>query len=163
MKTLILVRHAKSSWPHEPHDDFDRPLNERGHRDAPEMARRLMARDLTVDLLVSSPARRAKKTAAYFADVLGFEKSAVVLISELYHPRQEVFSTVVNQLPDTASTVAIFSHNPGITDFINTLAEVRIDHVPTCAVFAVSANVNRWNDFLHQPGQFLFFDYPKAG
>lgn len=163
MKTLILVRHAKSSWPHEPLDDFDRPLNERGHRDAPEMARRLVARGLAIDLLVSSPAKRAKKTAAYFAEAFGFEKSAMVLIPELYHPRQEVFSAVVSRLPETASTVTIFSHNPGITDFINTLAEVRIDHVPTCAVFAVAAEVNRWEEFLHHPGTFLFFDFPKAG
>jgi phosphohistidine phosphatase len=162
MKTLIIVRHAKSSWADPGMIDFDRPLNERGKKDAPEMAHRLLAHQLKVDLLVSSPAKRARKTAKYFAEVLEFEQEAIVMVPELYHPHQDAILQVVKSFPDEHKVAALFSHNPGVTEFINSLTELRVDHVPTCAVFAASFPVMHWDQLELGQGKFLFFEYPKG-
>jgi phosphohistidine phosphatase len=82
-------------------------------------------------------------------------------ISALYHAPAEIFYKVVKELDDSLTSVAIFAHNPGITYFVNQLAAVRIDNMPTCAVFAVNVNCNSWKDFAKVKKEFLFFDYPK--
>jgi phosphohistidine phosphatase len=161
MKTLLLVRHAKSSWDDITQKDFDRPLNDRGKRDAPEMAGRVKEKGVKPDLLVSSPAKRAKKTATLFAEQLNLDKDDILLVEGLYEPTKEAFETAIANLPGKADTVAIFSHNPTITEFVNTLSNVRIDDMPTCAVFAVSKDVLHWADFKGGDASFLFFDYPK--
>lgn len=162
MKTLVLVRHAKSSWSEPGLPDFERPLNDRGRHDAADMAARMVARHLSPDLLVSSPARRALKTARYFAEAFHYPQEEIQLIPELYHPAVEALQRAVLALPDKASTVFLFSHNPGITDFVNSLTPVRIDNLPTSAVFAVALPSAHWADWEHAERRFLFFDYPKS-
>jgi phosphohistidine phosphatase len=161
MKTLILVRHAKSSWDDASISDFDRPLNDRGKKDAPEMAERLKDKGLKIDLFVSSPAKRARKTARIFAKEFGVEKEDIKLVEDLYMASPSVFSVVVEGLDDKAGTVALFSHNPGITEYASSLTNVRIDNMPTCSVFAAQADINKWSDFENAEKSFLFFDYPK--
>jgi phosphohistidine phosphatase len=161
MKTLIVVRHAKSSWAEPGLSDFDRPLNDRGKRDAPEMARRLQAKGLEPDYFVSSPARRARKTARSFAEVFGKDKSDVQLVEALYMATEEAFEETVAALPDKASTVLLFSHNPGITTYANSLTNVKVDDMPTCALLGVSADCDSWASFAATEKRFLFFDYPK--
>jgi phosphohistidine phosphatase len=162
MKTVILVRHAKSSWDDPSISDFERPLNDRGKKDAPEMAARLLKRQPKLDAFISSPAKRAKKTAALFAKEYGLEKEELMLVDKLYHASERDFFEVITQLPESLENIAVFSHNPGITDFVNTLAsnQIRIDNVPTCGIFAVSFEGN-WQSFKDAPRNFLFFDYPK--
>ena len=161
MKILILVRHAKSSWDAPGLSDFDRPLNERGKKDAPEMAKRLKEKNIKVDQIVSSAAKRAKKTARYFAEEFDIDKDDIKLVEDLYLATQEAFSTAVSGLEDRYETVALFSHNPGITEFASSLSNVRIDDMPTCAMFAVQAETDSWSDFGAAEKKFLFFDYPK--
>jgi phosphohistidine phosphatase len=161
MKTLILVRHAKSSWDKPGLSDLERPLNERGKKDAPEMASRLKERNIKPDLLLSSPARRARKTAKIFADQLGLEKEDIPLNEELYMATIAGFHASVASLDDKYEVVAVFSHNPGITEYASTLTNVRVDDMPTCAVFAVQADTERWAAFESSEKKFLFFDYPK--
>lgn len=161
MKTLILVRHAKSSWDHPGLSDFDRPLNERGKKDAPEMAKRLKDKGIQLDHLVSSPAKRAKKTARYFAEEFRLEKEDIKLVEHLYMATQSAFLNVVSGINDKHKTVALFSHNPGITEFASSLTNVRVDDMPTCAMFALQADVDSWKDFEKVEKKFLFFDYPK--
>jgi phosphohistidine phosphatase len=161
MKTLLLVRHAKSSWDDITQKDFDRPLNERGKKDAPEMAQRVKEKNIDPDLLVSSPARRAKKTAALFAGELGVDKEDILIVEGLYEPSLASFENTVGNLPDKKEVVALFSHNPAITEYVNTLSNVRIDDMPTCGVFAVQADTNNWASFRDADKKFLFFDYPK--
>lgn len=163
MKTLLLVRHAKSSWADAGLSDFDRPLNDRGRRDAPEMAKRLVERKFKPDLLVSSPARRAYRTAKFFAEELEMQKKEIVLIDALYLATQEAFQESVKNLDDSKNSAAIFSHNPGITEFASSLTTTRIDEMPTCAIFAVQADTNSWSDFFDSHRSFLFFDFPKNG
>jgi phosphohistidine phosphatase len=161
MKTLLLVRHAKSSWANEGQADFDRPLNDRGKKDAPEMAKRVQAKLPKIDLFVSSPAKRACKTAKYFAECFDVKKDDILLIDSLYHASASTMYQAVAGLPDKAGSIALFAHNPGITEFVNMLTSVRIDNMPTCSVFAVSAECSSWMEFVSAPKMFLFFDYPK--
>ena len=161
MKTLIIIRHAKSSWDSIAQDDRERPLNERGKTDAPEMAARLKAKDLPVDLFVSSPAKRAKKTARYFAEAFKQGKEDVVLVEPLYGADVSTFYHIVSNLEDRYDTIALFSHNPGITEFANSLTGVHVDNMPTCAMFGVQADAESWRFFKESDKKFLFFDYPK--
>ncbi len=161
MKTLLIIRHAKSSWDNALQDDFDRPLNNRGHQDAPEMAARLLLRQPQIDAFVSSTALRAFTTAAYFAKAYGLSEKKIIAIPELYHASVAVFIRTISQIDDRHQSAAVFSHNPGITAFVNELTAVRIDNMPTCGIFAVTINTPHWKDFISTEKSFLFFDYPK--
>ena len=161
MKKLFIIRHAKSDQSFFG-NDFERPLNERGKADAPVMAKRLHEKIAKPDALVASPAARAKRTAELFAETLDIPLKEIVFISALYHAPSEVFYEVVAGLPDEQETVAVFSHNPGITHFVNSLnTGIQIDNMPTAAIFAVSADITSWSGFGKAKKGFLFFDYPK--
>ena len=163
MKTLLLVRHAKSSWDDAATKDFDRPLNDRGKRNAPEMASRLVKKKVDVSLLVSSPAKRAKTTAILFSGELKKKEGDIVFEKDLYQADADVFYSVISRINDKYDSVAVFSHNPGITDFANSLTEMRVDNIPTCGIFAVNIQVEKWSEFAAGKKTFLFFDYPKSG
>ena len=161
MKTLFIIRHAKSDQSFFG-NDFERPLNERGKADAAIMAKRLVDNKNKVDALVASPAVRAKETAELFAETLKIPVAQIVFISALYHASPEVFYEVVSNLADELDVVAIFSHNPGISYFVKSLNTITpVDNMPTCSVFAASADITKWSGFLKSKKEFLFFDYPK--
>lgn len=143
-------------------DDFERPLNERGKRDAPAMAHRLLDKKIKIDAFISSPARRAKKTACIFAKEYKRDKDDIIFRAELYGAAENVFYDVINTAGNGFESIAIFSHNPGITDFANLLTTTRIDNIPTCGIFAIKADCNKWKGFNDAKKEFLFFDYPKA-
>jgi phosphohistidine phosphatase len=163
MKNLLIIRHAKSSWDSLAQRDFDRPLNDRGNRDAPMMAKRLQKREVEIDAFVSSPANRALSTATYFAEAYDRKPKHIIKVDILYHAEVEVFYKVIEELDDDYKTVAIYSHNPGITYFVNSLTNTRIDNMPTCGIFAVKAQIKSWQDFRKAAKDFWFFDYPKLG
>jgi phosphohistidine phosphatase len=162
MKTLIVVRHAKSSWSESGLSDFDRPLNERGKRDAPVMADRLQKEQKTIDLFISSPAKRAKKTAELFAEKFKYDTDKIVYFPELYLAGPRDFVSTITQTPSEVKSVIIFSHNPGVTEFVNMLTDTRIDDMPTCAVFIATINIDKWTDFEKADKEFQLFDYPKS-
>jgi phosphohistidine phosphatase len=161
MKTLILVRHAKSDWSEAGMSDIERPLNERGKKDAPEMARRLRKKGVKIDAFISSPAKRAFRTARFFAEEFDVKKDDIQVEKVLYGALTSQFEQVVAAMKDKDDTIALFSHNPGITEYANTLCEVHTDNMPTSSVFAVQADVAKWQDFTKAEKMFLFFDYPK--
>lgn len=161
MKTLLIIRHAKSSWDNASVTDIDRPLNDRGRRDAPAMAQRLIKANINIELFVSSPARRARSTAALFIHEFGRKEGEILLIPALYHAPVQTFKEVVAGLDDRYGSAAIFSHNPGITAFVNTLTSVRLDNMPTCGIFAVTGLATKWSEFLTAETTFWFLDYPK--
>jgi len=162
LKTIILVRHAKSSWDDFSLKDEDRPLTDRGKKNAPEMARRLLKKKIPIDAILSSPAKRAKSTAEYFAKEYDIPKKKIILIPELYMAGSDAFVKTIRNAPNKADSIALFSHNEGITQFANTLSEARVDHMPTCSVFAVKADIDDWNQFEPGKTEFYFFDYPKS-
>jgi phosphohistidine phosphatase len=125
------------------------------------MAERLLAKEISIDLFISSPAMRAITTAGYFAEAYQVGKEKIKTFCQLYHAPPAVFYEVAGSIEDRFNTVAIFSHNPGITTFVNELTNTRIDNMPTCAVFAVSADIAHWRDFESAKKSFWFFDYPK--
>ncbi len=161
MKSVLIIRHAKSSWDLDV-EDFDRPLNHRGQTDAPVMAKRLIKKDIQIDAFISSPAKRALSTAALFAEAYEKKTKTILTVPSLYEPVIEAFHAAINNLDDIYKVVAVFSHNPAITDFANQLTSVRVDDMPTCAVFAVKADIKTWKEFTSAQKQFWFFDYPKA-
>jgi phosphohistidine phosphatase len=162
MKILLLIRHAKSSWDDVGLADFDRPLNDRGKKEAPMMARRLLDKKVKIDAFISSPAKRARKTAMAFMKEFKEKKGKLILVKELYEASDESFSNAVKNVKNKFDRIAIFSHNPGITEFANSLTNVKIEDMPTCSVFAIKADVKKWNDFKEAKKEFWFFDYPKA-
>lgn len=163
MRYLFITRHAKSSWADFTTADFDRPLNARGNRDAPEMAKRVIKRGVEIDALVSSPAKRAKATCEHFCHEFKADTGKIIFMDKLYHASTQVFYDVVHQLENKYYSVALFSHNPGITDFVNSLCEnIRVDNIPTCGVFGVELDIKEWKDFKPKVNQFRFFDHPKA-
>lgn len=127
------------------------------------MAQRLLDKKITIDAFISSPAARAKKTAGIFASAYKRDKDEIIFRPELYGAAEDVFYDVINTVSKKFQSIAIFSHNPGITEFANLLTDVRIDNIPTCGVFSIKADCDTWNGFKEARKEFLFFDYPKAG
>ncbi len=162
MRSIYMIRHAKSSWSDFTQKDFDRPLNERGKSDAPMMAERLIKRGIVPDAFLSSTAQRAKETCLFFCAAYNIPEKDILLTNDLYHASAPQIYKVISELDDQYKKVAVFCHNPGISEFANSLtASVQIDEMPTCGIFAVSAECKHWKDFQQAEKQFLFFDYPK--
>lgn len=161
MKTLYVIRHAKSSWDDPTLSDFDRPLNKRGKKDAPEMGKRLKQRQVVPDLLLSSPAERALTTCHTLAEEIGYAKSKIKTDKNLYHAEDAEILRIIQGLDNKYACVWIFGHNPGLTDFVNLLAEADIDNIPTCGVVACSLDIQSWDEANRKKGTVTFFDYPK--
>lgn len=161
MKTLLLIRHAKSSWKSEGLSDFERPLNERGKYDAPIMAHRIKNRGLQIDAFISSPAKRARKTAKIFMQYFDVNEKEIVLIHSLYEASLNAFKNAVESIKNEYNTVAIFAHNPAITEFANSLDCFPVFDMPTCSIYAVKIHSESWSDLQLAEKEFLFFDYPK--
>lgn len=161
MKRLTLIRHAKSSWDHPELSDFDRPLNKRGKRNAPEMGQRLAGHGLRPDLVVSSPARRALDTARVIAEAIGYPADAIRQDPNIYEASVGALLEVLAELPDECRHVVLFGHNPGLTDLANDLTRGGIDNVPTCGVVDCALDVRNWSEVGSGCGRLLEFDYPK--
>lgn len=163
MKRLLLCRHAKSSWKDITLEDIDRPLNKRGKRDAPEMGRRLAAGGIKPDMIISSPARRACKTARQLAKLTGFGKKNIILLREVYAASANELLAIVREFDDAASVVFVVGHNPETTVLANMLGDLDIDNVPTCGVVALDFAVDSWQQIGENKGTLVFFDYPRKG
>lgn len=164
MKTLYIIRHAKSSWDAKTLGDIERPLNDRGKRDAPRMGKRLKEKDIHPNLIVSSPAKRAYSTAKRIAKILKYPKDAIKVVDKLYHADEDTMLQIVNKFKDKHDVVILFGHNPGLTEFVNSIMseELDIDNVPTCGVVAFQFQADRWEQVTWGTGKLLFFDYPKS-
>ena len=160
LKHLTLIRHAKSSWSQPELDDFDRPLNRRGERDAPAMGKRLAAIEPHPERFVSSPAARARRTAEVIANEIQ-PGVAPELLQRLYLASPGQLLAVVHDLDDALRHVALVSHNPGTTEFANALADVHIDNVPTCGIVRLELAVDHWRDAAFGCARLLDFDFPK--
>jgi phosphohistidine phosphatase len=161
MKTLILIRHAKSSWDNTALSDFERPLSDRGYRDAPRMAKRLKEKDLAPNLLLASPANRALTTAKIIAEGIDYPVENIQTNRSIYHAGEDELLSIVQHLPDSTDVVMLFGHNPGFTDFANSLTNSRIDNIPTCGIFSCQFDADSWQDVNWGNGKVLFFDFPK--
>ncbi len=155
MKTLYLVRHAKSSWKDPTLDDFDRPLNKRGKHDAPLMARKLYEMGIKPDIIISSPAKRALKTAKIFAKTLDVPLQTD---KRLYEAMPRDFREVMHEVFKTHDNVMLVSHNPGLTMFNDEISDIPIYNIPTAGVIGVGFETH---DTAFTDGKQLFYIYPK--
>ena len=145
MKTLLLIRHAKSSRDDIALPDKDRPLDDRGKRDAPKMGERLAKRDVKLDLILSSPARRALTTAQIIARKLDYKLKDIVVDVRLYAAAVDDLLDVIYGLEDKLERVALFGHNPELTALAHRLSS-QITHMPTCAVAEFTFNAKAWSN-----------------
>lgn len=161
MKTLYLVRHAKSSWENALQSDFDRPLNERGLKSAPLMAELLKGKNVTPDMIVSSPANRAITTAVIFAGILGYPVEKIMQNMEIYTGRNSALLQIVQTLPDNCSSAVLFGHNPVMTDFSNFMTGEHLDNMVTCGVVRIDMDNCSWKDACERSGKLVWYEYPK--
>lgn len=160
MKTILLIRHAKSEKDLQPNKDFERALTDQGKEDAILMAERIKDKKLIPDLLVSSPAKRAHGTASRMARKWAYPEEKIQWVESLYEAEFSKYYEVVDEIPDTCNSVAIVGHNPGIGVFADSLTAFIIDHFPTCAIAAFSIQTSSWKNFRASEKEFLFLDTP---
>jgi len=161
MRTIFLIRHAKSSWDNPGLRDFNRPLNERGLHDAPKMAKILVKQGVKPDLLVSSPAKRALTTALFFAEAFGLADEAVMREQDIYEAGPTDIFQIINRLPDSAQTVLLFGHNPTLTEVANRFSEDFIDNVPTCGIVQIESVADSWRAFYEGNANVKAYFFPK--
>ena len=161
MKKLFIVRHAKSSWDYPELSDFDRPLNKRGKKNAPEMGQRLANKNVKPDALITSPAKRAAATARRIAEAISFPLKDIIKEPQLYHGSTRNMINVLQGVDDKIESLMIFGHNPGLTDLTNYLSGSDIYNIPTCGIAEVDFNVAFWADLEGNAGTLVSFDYPK--
>ena len=142
MKTLLVLRHAKSSWDEQDLSDHDRPLNARGKRDAPRVGKLLREQNLQPDAVLSSTAKRARKTASKAMDAAGFGVD-VQLIRELYLADPTTIVGVLNRQPDSYACVLIVGHNPGLENLVHLLSG-HDGGLPTAALAQIELPITHW-------------------
>lgn len=159
MKNIYFIRHAKSSWKELNCSDFNRGLNKRGKNDIPKMANRLKKANIIPELIISSPAKRAKKTSKGIAKILGFEN--ILYEINLYESSFDKYLEIIKNIDDKYENVFIVGHNFTITDTSERLSGAMIGNMPTCSVVCISFDKKSFKDITPKSGKLLFFDFPK--
>ena len=160
-KHLMLIRHAKSNRDDLLLADFQRPLNERGHNNAVEMATRIIKKELIPKQLISSPAKRALTTAKFFASEFKIQQSEIIQKEEIYEAPSQILLNLVNNLDESSNFTAIFGHNPGLSSLANYLCEEAAFNLPTCGIILLKFQFEKWQMLSRGTGELILFDYPK--
>ena len=158
MKTLLIMRHAKSAYPPEISDDFDRPLNKRGRADLPRIAGLLAAYGPRPEVVLASAAHRAHQTATGLVESLGLPGSVLHLDDALYLSSPSTLTQAAAGLPDSAQTGLIIAHNPGMEEWIGELTGAHIS-LPTAGLAAVELSIHSWREISR--GRLLYFVVPR--
>lgn len=162
MLRLSLLRHANTEPAHPGQEDWDRALEARGRRDAPEMARRLKNRDLKPGKILTSPALRALATTSLVARELGIANHKIVQDERLYLADVKTLLATVRELGGTTKHLMVVGHNPGLTEFADALSSERsLDNMPTCAVYTLTFDIANWAELMLRTGVDAELDYPK--
>lgn len=161
MKTLFLLRHAKSSWADPDLKDFERPLSARGAKDVPLMAERFLQKHARVDCMICSPATRTKTTAKLFARQIKYPVDDIVSNPELYFAGAPMFLKATRLVDDDFESAMLIGHNPAITEFVNEMANVEINNIPTCGLVELSLPIESWADTRMGEATLISYDYPK--
>lgn len=163
MRRLTLVRHAKSDWKNSDLKDFDRPLNRRGSKDAPEMAQELAASGVRPDLMLTSPAVRALETARIFAKALEYPTRRLKTDDRLYLAPAGDLLDVVHGVGSRVRHLMIFGHNPGLSEFAQALTNDReLGELPTSAIYSMELDVRSWTDVRFGEGRNPSLQHPKS-
>lgn len=162
MKLLYVVRHAKSSWANPGQADFDRPLNERGLGDATRMGEWLKKLKVCPDLIAVSTAKRTQQTAKLLLKALDCTPAEIKDLDNLYHASPAQITAVISAFPVSVQTGMLIAHNPGITEFVNSISDAfRVDNMPTCCVAGIRVQANDWRQFATAEKEIFLFEYPK--
>ncbi|MBL4754908.1 MAG: histidine phosphatase family protein [Flavobacteriales bacterium] len=161
-RTVILIRHAKSSWKSQGLADFDRPLNGRGKKAAPLMGQKLRDRGIVLDQMFASPSERTTQTAQLICKEIAFNFADVEFEKSIYLGGVDDLLDIIQGSQEASKTIAIFAHNPGITYLANFLQrDMQIDNVPTCGIVSITFALDNWLYVGDGKGSLDFFDYPK--
>jgi phosphohistidine phosphatase len=160
MKKLVLIRHAKSSWDQPWQDDHDRPLAERGLKDAVEMAKRLKKKGIFPDCILSSSALRAVQTATITAEELGVPHDKIKIEKTLFHASPNILLKWIHMQKDSYQTLFVIGHNPGLNELIKSLG-MDIENLPTSGQFGFSLKMISWSELNPENVRFWYLDYPK--
>ncbi|PLX78253.1 MAG: hypothetical protein C0616_15095 [Desulfuromonas sp.] len=161
MKTLVLLRHAKSSWDDPGLPDFERQLNPRGLRDASVLGQRLAARGFQPDRIVVSPAQRSRQTATLVAAELGCEE-LIEYAAEIYEASLDELLKVISNFDDGDGIVLLVGHNPGISELAAVLLGTPYENLPTCGMVSTNFSVGSWRLIEEGGGVEVLRDTPKA-
>jgi len=161
VKTLTILRHAKSSWDDADLVDFDRPLNARGNRDAPTMGQRMQVAGIRPSLIISSPAARAWTTARIVANELTYPLEFLQRERDLYHAGTETLFDVISRQDEGFNSIVVVGHNPGLTDLANKLIPGLTSNLPTAGYVSVLVDTETWELRGRKSADLIEFDYPK--
>jgi len=162
MKTLYLVRHAKSAWDDLALQDYERPLLPKGVNRTLRVAQFLISKKIVPDLVVSSHAVRAFETAKILAEKMGYPLHEILIEGKLYFSGKEAMNDVVFGLPNNKSGVVLIGHNPDMTNFTNEFLSPKIDYLPTSGVVSISFETEKWEDIYRVPNYINFIISPKS-
>ncbi len=159
MKTLIIIRHSKSSWKDNSLSDFDRPLNKRGIKDAKKMSFELSEKIKKVDLLLSSSSKRTTQTSNYFLDSINVRSN--IFSENLYHSSSDLIFDYVLKINNKYNKAIIVGHNPGLTNIINKLTNLKLDNLPTSGIVIIVFDVDNWKKINYKSGLVEWMKFPK--
>ena len=161
MKTIYLIRHAKSDWSIENIPDIDRPLNQRGYNDAHKMASVIKEKNIIPDLVISSPGIRALTTALIFCREIDYDPAAILLKKNLYHSEVIDYLDVIQNTENDHDTIFLFGHNETITKCVNALVNSFTNEMSTCSIAGIRSPTNNWASFVSAANELILFDFPK--
>lgn len=161
MKKLVIIRHAKSSWKFPELKDMERPLNKRGIKDAPLMAKVLKKIAPGPDLIISSPAVRAMEIAKVIASKLDYSKKKILNEPVLYFHSENEIIDLVKALDNKYKLIFLVGHNPVFTELVNVLSNSSIDNLPTSGAFGIQFDCENWSEVARGKGKEIFFEFPK--
>lgn len=159
MKKLYIIRHAKSDWSHPELDDFDRPLNKRGKKNAPFMGKILRKKGAVPDLIISSPAYRARETAIQIAKKVRYHEN-IMFNEYIYESGLSTILEVVNYIEDEYDDVFLIGHNPALNMLGFYLVDFN-DNIPTCGILEIEFECDSWREVKKNNAKLVSFEYPK--
>lgn len=161
MKTIYLIRHAKSSWDNPALSDFNRMLNARGRLNAPFMGKKMVEENATIDCFIGSPAKRTTETSFLICSELNYDLEKIIFDNRIYEASLVDLIKVVNEIPNQLNSVAIVGHNPAINQLFNYLTDDDLQHFPTCGIGKIELEIDQWSEIIKGIGRKIFFIYPK--
>jgi phosphohistidine phosphatase len=161
MKDLLIIRHAKSSWSNPSLSDIERPLNDRGIRDAPRMAELVAKQNLMPDAIYCSPAQRTLTTASFFIHKLKLQPELLHIKDEIYNSNQNRMDQLIRSFPEKTKCAFLIGHNPTLTDWINRYAAQMIDNLPTCGIAWFEFNTTSWSSISYSNANLKKLWFPK--
>lgn len=161
IKTVYLIRHAKSDWNSAELSDFERPLNKRGKKDAPFMGEKIKELNVHPDIIIASPAKRALETITAISSEINYPFDKIVFDKSIYHSSVQNLIELLNNIDNSYSTLFLVGHNPGLTYLSNYLTNDYIDNIVTCGIVKIELEIGNWNEIIEGIGRKIFYLYPK--